>query len=147
MFAGILIGIGIVAAFVFLGSEGTIDAPRINQGATTGAEHQRSRPKPHKQSGDGQQASAKPKAAKVEISSGAPPASGPAHLDFQEGDRVALEVDSDATVGIELLGYGITTTVQAGTPSQISFTATRTGNFPLIVSASHIAVAQIRVDG
>ena len=29
---GVLLGIGIVTAFVFFGSEGTIDAPRIDQG-------------------------------------------------------------------------------------------------------------------
>ena len=50
-------------------------------------------------------------------------------------------------MGVELLGYGIATTIESGKPSVISFKATKTGNFPLIVSASHIAVAQIRVAG
>ena len=54
--------------------------------------------------------------------------------------------NSDETIDVELLGYGITMTATGGTPTQISFTATKTGNFPLIVTASHIAIAQIRVD-
>ena len=76
---------------------------------------------------------------------GAPPASGPAHLDYAAGEPVRLRVVSDQTVGIELVGLGISGTVQAGRPTLLSFTAKQPGNFPLILTASHIAVAQIRV--
>ena len=55
--------------------------------------------------------------ATVQVIGGAPPASGPAHLDYHQGDRVRLRIDSDATVGLELLGYGIARTVAAGTPA------------------------------
>ncbi len=140
---GVLLGIGIVVVFVFFGSEGTIDAPRIDQGQTTQApvghanrDHRPPKPKP----------SRTPPPATVTIAGGAPPSSGPPHLDYHEGDSVRLRVSSDSTVEVELLGYGITTTVEAGVPQQISFTASKTGNFPLIVTASHIAVAEIRVD-
>ncbi len=139
---GVVLGVVIVVAFVFFGSEGTIDAPRISPGSgdtpsTTPARH---KPKP-------QEPKPSTRAATVTISGGAPPASGPAQLEAREGDRVRLEVNSDETVGVELLGYGISTTVDAGKRSVVAFTATKTGNFPLIVSGSHIAVAQIRVAG
>ena len=144
---GILLGVGIVTAFVFLGSEQTIDAPRLEGGIKTGTSHGGSKPhgkKPNRR--------AKPKqrvtpVATVQVVGGAPPASGPANLNYKRGDRVRLRIASDGTVGLELLGYGITTTVEAGKPLEVDFTASKAGNFPLIVTASHIAVAQIRVGG
>jgi hypothetical protein len=139
---GVVLGIAIVVVFVFFGSEGTIDAPRISHGSTTSTAPARHKPKP------------KPKphgpktvTADVPIAGGAPPTSGPAQVDAHQNDRVKLQVSSDASIGVELLGYDISTTLEAGKPSTISFKATKTGNFPLIVSASHIAVAQIRVAG
>jgi hypothetical protein len=139
--AGVVLGIAIVVVFVFFGSEGTIDAPRISHGATT-TTNTRTHPKPKpKPSGP------KTVTATVTIAGGAPPTSGPAQVVAHENDRVKLDVSSDAAVAVELLGYGITTTVESGKPSVISFKAAKTGNFPLIVSASHIAVAQIRVAG
>ena len=142
---GILIGIGIVIVFVFYGSEGTIDAPRLSQNSTTTTKpapnHKKPAPKPKQP-----KPSTPPPPADIPVSGGAPPESGPAHLDYHEGDRVRLRVNSDETIDVELLGYGITMTATGGTPTQISFTATKTGNFPLIVTASHIAIAQIRVD-
>jgi hypothetical protein len=140
---GILIGIGIVTAFVFLGSEQTVDAPRLNSGAQ-GSATTTAAPPPR--SGSKRTAKAPP-VATVRVASGAPPASGPAHLDYRAGQRVRLRVRSDETLRLELLGYGIAKTVAADLPTPISFTASRQGNFPLIVSTSHIAVAQIRVGG
>lgn len=143
---GVVLGIGIVIVFVFFGSEGTIDAPRIDRGSAGGAQttpgHQK--PKPHRT-----KPSSKPqtRTLNVTIAGGAPPSSGPAQIQAHKGDHVRLEVSSDATVGVELLGYGISTSIEAGKPTLISFAASKTGNFPLIVSASHIAVAQIRVIG
>ena len=138
--AGVVLGIAIVVVFVFFGSEGTSDAPRISHGATTTTAPPHPKPKP-KPSGP------KTVTASVTIAGGAPPTSGPTQVVAHQNDRVKLDVSSDGTVVVELLGYGITTTVESGKPSVISFKATKTGNFPLIVSASHIAVAQIRVAG
>jgi hypothetical protein len=138
--AGVVLGIAIVVVFVFFGSEGTIDAPRISHGATTTTTRTHPKPNP-KPSGP------KIVRAKVTIAGGAPPTSGPAQVVAHQNDSVKLEVSSDASVGVELLGYGIATTIESGKPSVISFKAAKTGNFPLIVSASHIAVAQIRVAG
>jgi hypothetical protein len=138
--AGLVLGVAIVVVFVFFGSEGTIDAPRIEHGqaASTSKHGQRQPPKPKPQG-------PRTVTASVAIAGGAPPASGPAQVEAGKGDRVRLEVRTDGAVGVELLGYGITTTVETGKPTVIAFRATKTGNFPLIVADSHIAVAQIRV--
>jgi hypothetical protein len=138
---GVLLGIGIVTAFVFWGSEQTIDAPRL-EGASKQNGSKQKQPKGH----GGQSGSHTPPVATVQVIGGAPPASGPAHLDYSKDDRVRIRISSDAAVGLELLGYGISTDVPGGKPTALNFLATKPGNFPLIVTASHIAVAQIRVD-
>ena len=76
---------------------------------------------------------------------GTPPAGGPAELHYRNGDLVRLRVVSDTTQGLELLGYGISRTVPAGNPTLIRFRASRTGNYPLVLTASHIDVARITV--
>jgi hypothetical protein len=142
--AGLILGIAIVTAFVFLGSEQTIDAPGVN-GEAAGhgaAAPDRTAPPSRKP--------APPKAAPVatvRVIGGAPPASGPARLDYRRGQRVRLRVVSDQAVDLELLGYGVSRSAAAGQATPIAFAATKSGNFPLIVTASHIAVAQIRVAG
>jgi hypothetical protein len=143
---GIVLGLLIVTAFVFYGSEQTIDAPGVNAGAQR---HGGQGPKP----GPQPKPAPKPKPAQpkvppvatVDVIGGAPPTSGPAHLDYKQGQRVRLRVVSDEDTDLQLLGYGISRSVTAGKPSLIAFTASKSGNFPLIVTASHIAVAQIRV--
>jgi hypothetical protein len=133
---GLALGVGIVAAFVFLGSEGTIDD------ASLGGQHA---PRHGDGGGGGGKPPAQPRTATVEIVGGAPPDSGPARLDYAEGDRVRLRLVADSAVDVELLGYGIAKSVPASGSATIEFTASRPGNFALIVTASHIAVAQIRV--
>jgi hypothetical protein len=75
------------------------------------------------------------------------PSSGPAELHYRTGDPVRLSVVSDTTITVALLGYGINRTVAANRPTAISFRAQRPGNYPLVVTASHIAVARITVGG
>jgi len=81
----------------------------------------------------------------VQVIGGAPPETGPAELHYRKDGLVRLRVDSDLTIDLELLGYGISRTVDAGQPELIRFRATKAGNFPLIVTASHIDVARITV--
>ena len=126
---GICLGIGVVAAFVFLGSEGTIDAPRISGVAE--------QPKPGLPLPGGSPIPV------VRVIGGAPPASGPVHLQATRGERVRFRVVTDVPVGIEIPGYGVNETVDSG--QKVSFRATRTGQFPVIVSASHIAIATVQV--
>ena len=133
---GLILGVGIVTAFVFVYSEQTVDAPSIShdRGGGNGRTHAGGggRPQP-------------PPVATVRVINGAPPASGPTELHYAKGDLVRLRVISNGMVAVELMGYGISRTVEAGTPATISFKASKTGNFPLVVTASHIGVAEIRV--
>jgi hypothetical protein len=136
---GLVLGIAVVAAFVFLGSEGTIDAPRIS-GVNTGkpplakpSATLKSQPAPA-------HAHATPT---VRIIGGAPPPAGPAMLHFKLGERVRIQIDTDAPVGIEIPGYGISQTIE--TNSVLAFKAEHAGQFPMIVAISHIGVAELSV--
>ncbi|MGZ8665758.1 MAG: hypothetical protein ACXWZM_01460 [Solirubrobacterales bacterium] len=129
---GILLGVGIVTAFVFLGSEETIDAPRIDHGAADGGDHA-SREKQRQQ---------EPKPVPiVRVVGGAPPPSGPPRLDFKKGETVRFRVETDTPLGIEVPGYGVSRAVESA--ATLSFPATRVGQFPVIVDFSHIAIATL----
>jgi hypothetical protein len=130
---GLILGVGIVTGFVFIYSEQTVDAPAISAGG--GGEAR----------GGGQSAGSLPPVATVRVIDGAPPPSGPAELHYRRDEVVRLRVVSDATVGLELIGYGIDRTIAAGKPALIRFKASKPGNFPLIVAASRIDVARITV--
>jgi hypothetical protein len=146
---GILLGLGIVTAFVFLGSESTIDSPGVSGSVPTQTVP---RPKPPKKAPSPKakkprkaKKPAQPPIATVRVIGGAPPPSGPAHLDYPANAPVRLRVVSDETVGVQLVGLGLAGTVQGGQPTLLAFKAKKPGNYPLIVTASHIAIAQIRV--
>jgi hypothetical protein len=129
---GLVLGAGIVAAFVFAGSEHTIDAPLLSTDQTGhGAGH----------GGHPRQ----PPVATVRVLGGAPPQTGPVRLHYGTGEEARLQVVSDQAVVVELTGYGIRRTVEAGSPTQIDFKAGKPGNFALIVTPSHIAVAQLAI--
>ncbi len=135
---GILLGVGIVTAFVFLGSEGTIDAPRIDSGSANRRAHRGESP--------GKQHEPKPKPKPVpvvRVIGGAPPPSGPPRLDFRQGRTVRFRVVTDTPLGIEVPGYGVHETVESA--ATLSFPARKIGQFPVIVDFSHIAIATLRV--
>jgi hypothetical protein len=137
---GLVLGIAVVAAFVFLGSEGTIDAPRIS-GVNTGKPAPETKPN----AAPKPQSAFAPAAAipTVRIVGGAPPPAGPAKLHFKLGERARIQIDTDAPVGIEIPGYGISQTIASD--SVLSFKAAHAGQFPMIVAASHIGVAELSV--
>jgi hypothetical protein len=124
---GIVLGIGVIVVFVFVGSEGTIDAPRIS-GVDTG--------KPGSAAAD--------RVPLVLVRGGAPPPSGPARLQATHGDQVRFKLDTDIPIVIGVPGLGVSRSLDSGT-SIVSFKATRPGLFPVIVTASHISVATLRV--
>jgi hypothetical protein len=126
---GLLLGIGIVAVFVFEFSQETIDEPGLSAGGADG--------------GGGGGGGSEPSVEIVRVVGGLPPESGPAQLTYEHGDRVRIQVISDSAVTLTLQGYGITRAVPAGQPTLIEFEASTTGNFPLI--SGSIGVAQIRV--
>jgi hypothetical protein len=130
---GIALGIAIIIVFVFFGSEGTIDAPRIS-GVNTGKPAPRPRPTPLPPSAP---------IPTVRVLGGAPPPSGPVRLRFRRGEQVRFRILTDAPVGIEIPGYGVDQTVESR--ALINFRARRAGEFPVIVAASHINVAELRV--
>jgi hypothetical protein len=133
---GVALGIAVIIAFVFFGSAGTIDAPRIS-GVNTGKPPLRSSPRPRPRP--------PPPAGvpTVSVIGGAPPQSGPARLRFHRGERIRFRIDTDAPVGIEIPGYGIAESVEGS--RVISFRARRSGEFPVVVAASHIGVAELRI--
>jgi hypothetical protein len=130
---GLILGVGIVTGFVFIYSEQTVDAPSISAAGGGAAR------------GGGRSSGSPPPVATVRVIDGAPPASGPAELHYRRDEVVRLRVVSDATVGIELIGYGIGRTIAAGKPGLIRFKASKPGSFPLVVAASRIDVARITV--
>jgi hypothetical protein len=127
---GLVLGIGVIVVFVFKGSEGTIDAPRISgvEGAQPG----------------GGAPTRQIRVPLVRVIAGKPPASGPARLDFKTGRRARFVVQSDQELGLEVVGYGVSRTVSPGR-TLVSFKTTRSGQFPIVDSASEIAIANLRV--
>lgn len=126
---GVALGLGVVVLFVFEGSEGTIDAPRIS-----GLQHQGGSAGP----GGSEQLPL------VRIVDAKPPPSGPVRLDFKQGKPARFAVDSNTGVGIAIEGYGVDRILGPGR-SVVSFPASKAGQFPVVVSESKIGVATMRV--
>jgi hypothetical protein len=133
---GLILGVGIVTAFVFIYSEETVDAPSISRNGAPGDAP-----------GGGGGKPAPAPVATVRVINGAPPPQGPVKLHYDRDEVARLRVISDGTVVVELMGYGIARTVEAGKPALIRFKASKPGSFPLLVSATSIGVAEIRVGG
>jgi hypothetical protein len=127
---GLALGLGVIVFFVFESSEDTIDAARISGGHGG-------------QSSQGQQQGAG-RVPLVRVIDGKPPPSGPVQLDFRQGQTARFVVGSDQTVQIEVPGYGFRRTVEPGR-TLVAFKATKGGQYPLLVSASKIDIASLRV--
>ena len=141
---GVVLGVGIVVAFVFVLSDQTVDATSLSGVSTTTAATQgqssegpgKSRPTPA------------PPPATVRVIGGAPPPGGPAELHYRRGENIQLRVISDSTLELRVTGYGVRSTVGPDQPgTTFSFRASRTGTFAVIVAGSHIDVARITVSG
>jgi hypothetical protein len=123
---GIVLGVGVVAAFVFLGSEETIDAPRLSDGSAPD-------PAPPPSAG----------LPIVRVVGDAPPSSGPVEIEVERGARARFRVVSDGPTVIEVPGYGIRRGVDGSLV--VGFRASRAGRFRVIVSGPDVAVATLRV--
>jgi hypothetical protein len=130
---GLLLGLGVVIVFVFKGSEGTIDAPRISVQGGPGPNGQ---PRPGLPLGT--------KVPLVKVIGGAPPASGPVRLDFKQGRTARFVVQTDIAIGIDVPGYGVSRSLGPGR-TLVQFPVHRPGQFPIVVAASHIDVATLHV--
>ena len=101
---GVVVGVGLVVAFVFFLSEQTVDAPSLSgTRPAVGANHGGGARKRHQGPGQSRQPST-PEIATVRIIDGGPPASGPAELQYKTGDEIRLSVLSSTSVNVELTG-------------------------------------------
>jgi hypothetical protein len=149
---GVLLGLGVLVYFVFVHSEGTIDAPQVNEGkagtTTSGGE---SNLPAHPGSPEEPAETPQPKPKKktkpipvVKVIGGAPPTgSGPKQLHFTKGERVSFKIEASEPFSFEIKGLGITQSIER--TSTISFQATKTGQFPVVATATLIGVADILI--
>jgi hypothetical protein len=151
---GILLGLGVLVYFVFVHSEGTIDAPKVNSSGTeqtlpgegTLPEHPGSPEEPAKEA---QKSKKKPKPPPkpvpvVKVIGGAPPiGAGPKQLDFTKGEKVRFEIDTNEPFTFEIKGLGVTQSIEKS--SVISFKATKAGQFPVISTTTLIGVADLLI--
>jgi cell division protein FtsN len=156
---GVVLGLGLLVYFVFVHSEGTIDAPSIDESgkpAATAPAHPGSPEEPAEEEPSGGGQSSKPgegrqgttKTTKaipvVEVIGGAPPTgSGPKQLHFKQGERASFLLETSEPFSFEIKGLGITESIE--NTSKISFNATKVGQFPMIATATLIGVADIQV--
>jgi hypothetical protein len=147
---GIVLGLGVLIYFVFVHSEGTIDAPSINESGSAVTQSSGSPGLPAHPGSPGKPAEPTPKPPKkkpvpvVKVIGGAPPTgTGPKKLAFHKGEKVRFEIDTDEPFSFEIRGLGITESIQQS--SIISFEATKAGQFPVIASATLIGVADLMI--
>jgi hypothetical protein len=141
---GLVIGLGVLVYFVFVHSEGTIDAPKVNEGKTTTGQ---TTPRPEEVTPTEPKPPAKKQEQRlpvVQVIGGAPPTdSGPKQLTFHKGEKARFEIETDAPFSFEIKGLGIKQSIEES--SVISFPATKIGQFPVIATATLIGVADLRV--
>jgi hypothetical protein len=161
---GILLGLGVLVYFVFVHSEGTIDAPKVNSsgsGQTAGGEslpgegesNERNGTLPAHPGSPEEPAEEAPKPKNepkvkpvpvVKVIGGAPPiGAGPKQLDFTKGEKVRFEIDTNEPFTFEIKGLGITQSIEKS--SVISFKATEAGQFPVISTTTLIGVADLLI--
>lgn len=164
---GILLGLGVLVYFVFVHSEGTIDAPQVKgaeSGQTAGGEtlpgegeqaegngtrpaHPGSPEEAAEGEGKPGEAPTKPKKKPVpvvKVIGGAPPiGAGPKQLNFSKGEKVRFEIDTNEPFTFEIKGLGITQSIEEN--SVVSFQATKAGQFPVISTTTLIGVADLLI--
>lgn len=167
---GILLGLGVLVYFVFVHSEGTIDAPKVNGGGagqTSGAPGGEGRsgeagalpaqPGSPEEPAEGEAKPSGPSKARespqeepkkvpvVKVIGGAPPTgSGPKQLHFSKGETVRFEIETNEPFSFEIKGLGVTKSIEGD--SIISFKATRAGQFPVISTTTLIGVADLLIE-
>jgi hypothetical protein len=157
---GLAIGLGVLVYFVFVHSEGTIDAPKVNESTqtTTGARPQGAEAgggeaspaqpgSPRKPAGEGNAGPPAKQARQVpvvKVIGGAPPtASGPKQLTFRKGEKVRFEIETDEPFSFEIRGLNIEQSIEQS--SIVSFKATKAGQFPVIATPTMIGVADLLI--
>jgi hypothetical protein len=168
---GVVLGLGVLVYFVFVHSEGTIDAPKLNEGGSTTSQtttapqaegpeaelpaHPGSPEEPAGEGEAGQSAGggetgeggAKPAEKPVpvvKVIGGAPPTdSGPKQLTFHKGEKVRFEIETSEPFSFEIKGLGVKQSIEES--SIIAFPAKKVGQFPVIATATLIGVADLQI--
>lgn len=150
---GLVIGLGVLVYFVFVHSEGTIDAPKVNEGGTTTGQTTTTPATSPQPGSSGQSTPSQPKPPTekpsrsvpvVKVIGGAPPTdAGPKQLTFRKGEKVRFEIETDEPFAFEIRGLNIKQSIEEN--SIISFEAIKVGQFPVIASATLIGVADLRI--
>jgi cell division protein FtsN len=156
---GVVLGLGVLVYFVFVHSEGTIDAPKVNEGkaesnlpAHPGSPEKPAEddpggsPQPAGESKGGEPGTAETTEAVpvVKVIGGAPPTgSGPKQLHFTKGEKVRFVIETSEPFSFEIKGLGITQSIES--TSTVAFKATKAGQFPVIATATLIGVADILI--
>ena len=143
---GIVLGLGVLVYFVFVHSEGTIDAPRIQTGSTEEPAEESANSgtgtKPGSRAGTTTKSEAVPV---VKVIGGAPPiGAGAKQLHFKKGEKVRFEIETDEPFSFEIKGLGISESLEKS--SIISFPAKKAGQFPVIATATLIGVADLLIE-
>jgi len=144
---GLVLGLGVLVYFVFVHSEGTIDAPSIKAGEA-GQTTTREPAGPATEASPSQPKKTTPAPPKqvpiVKVIGGAPPTgAGPKQLTFHKGEKVEFEIETDGPFAFEIRGLGVTKSIESS--SVISFKATKTGQFPVISTSTLIGVADLLI--
>lgn len=71
--------------------------------------------------------------------------SGPGDLKVGQGDRVTVRVHSDGADELHLHGYDLEAPIRAGETGELSFTADRSGRFPLELHKAHLELGALEV--
>ena len=147
---GVVLGLGVLVYFVFVHSEGTIDAPKVNEGkaaTTTSAEESDLPAHPGSPEEPAESPKKKPDEQPkpipvVKVIGGESP-TGPKQLHFTKGEKVRFEIETAEPFSFEIKGLGITQSIES--TSTVSFKATKAGQFPVIATATLIGVADILI--
>jgi heme/copper-type cytochrome/quinol oxidase subunit 2 len=149
---GILLGLGVLIYFVFVHSEGTIDAPKVNSSGsaqTLPAEgtlpaHPGSPEEPAEEAPKPKNEPTKMPVPVVKVIGGAPQiGAGPKQLNFTVGEKVRFEIETNEPFTFEIKGLGVTQSIEAS--SIVSFKATKAGQFPVISTTTLIGVADLLI--
>jgi hypothetical protein len=156
--AGIVLGLAVVAAFVFLGSEDTIDAPSIDNGAAGKAADERVRDRDdvqtpdanegRKRGDDGGGGIKRTPVLDIFVRDGRPQG-GVTKLNFKSGEDVRFRVISDTPGEVHVHGYEVYKDVTPGEPSGISFPAEFEGVFEVELhlheTGGEVPIAELEV--
>ena len=143
---GLLLGIAIVAIFVFVFSEDTIDSAQLEGsggGQATEEPGDETDAGPEQPPGDPADPP-EPAVPVIEIEGGQP-VGGVQELEFTNGERIGIRISSDAPHEVHLHGYDVAQEVAAGGSTEFDVSADIEGVFELEIEETVTPIAEISV--